>query len=311
MTLNSTDAAAHEALVLRLRHRGAVVSVNGQEQEAVLRGRLLQGEHEFTSRIAVGDRVRAALKPEGWVIEGVLPRRSALSRKRQLTQQEQVLVANLDRAFFLLSLAEPGFRPRLVDRLLIAADRGGFEGILLFTKADLIDDRSEFEDWAELYRKLGITVSFISTRTGEGIEAMRTQMQQGISVVAGQSGVGKSTLLNALQPGLGLVTAEISRKWGKGQHTTTASSLHALVGGGWMADTPGIRSFALPRLEAAEVAAYFSEFRLFADECRFSACTHRHEPECAVIVAVEQGGIDARRYEGYLRIVEGVEEEQS
>lgn len=310
MNAAATKPANIEALVLRLRHRGAVVFVDGAEVEATLRGRLLQGEHDFTSRIAVGERVAVAHKPEGWVIEGVLPRRSALSRTRRVTHQEQVLVANLDRAFFMLSLAEPDFRPHLIDRLLIAADRGGFEGVLLFTKTDLVTDRSAFEDWAQLYRGLGVKVIFVSTATNEGVEAVRVMMQAGVSVVAGQSGVGKSTLLNALQPGLGLVTAEISPKWGKGRHTTTASSLHAFVGGGWLADTPGVRSFSLPRLETHEVSAYFSEFLRFAPNCRFAACTHLHEPDCGVKTAVEDGGIDERRYEGYLRIVEGVEEEQ-
>ncbi len=301
--------AATTGLVVRLRHRGAEVALGEELVEASLAGRMLQGRIEFTSRLAVGDRVRTERRGDEHVITEVLPRRTALSRERQLNGREQVLVANVDRALFVLSLMEPAFRPRLVDRLLVAAARGGFEPVLLFAKCDLADERTPFEAQAELYRSLGVRVVFVSVVTGEGLEEVRGLMQGAISVLAGQSGVGKSTLLNRLVPGLGLVVSEISKKWGKGRHTTSASSLHPFPGGGYVADTPGIRSFALPRLAAAEAAAYFPEFVSAAGGCRFSACTHRHEPSCAVKAAVDAGAIAECRYDSYLRIVEGVEEE--
>lgn len=300
---------ATTGLVVRLRHRGAEVALGDALVDASLAGRMLQGRIEFTSRLAVGDRVRTETRSGEVVVTEVLPRRTALSRERQLNGREQVLVANLDRALFVLSLVEPAFRPRLVDRLLVAAARGGFEPVLLFAKCDLVADRTPFEEFAELYRKLGVRVVFVSAVTGEGLEDVRELMQGVVSVLAGQSGVGKSTLLNRLVPGLGLAVSEISKKWGKGRHTTSASSLHPLPGGGYVADTPGIRSFALPRLEAAEAAAYFPEFVNVSGGCRFSACTHRHEPSCAVKAAVDSGAIPECRYESYLRIVEGVEEE--
>ena len=304
-----SDLPPTHGLVLRLRHRGAVLELHGRVVDAALAGKLLQGRIEFTSRIAVGDRVRVEERGKELVIVEVLPRHSALSRERQLNGREQVMVANVDRALFALSLAEPAFRARLVDRLLVAAARGGFAPVLLFTKCDLVPDRTPFEDFAELYRGLGVPVIFVSTVTGEGIAEVRASLCGAISVLAAQSGVWKSTLLNQIVPGLGLAVAEISKKWGKGQHTTTSSSLHALPDGGYLADTPGIRSFALPRLEANEAARYFPEFVQVASGCRYSSCTHRHEPSCAVKSAVEVATIQPCRYESYLRIVAGVEEE--
>ena len=297
--------------VIRLSSRHAVVTASDDAYRCTLRKGLFLEETSFRSPIAVGDRVSFLAGDDGTgVVTEILPRRGYLSRWHKATGKEQVMIANLDQVLVAVSFAEPAFRPRLVDRILVAAGRGRFDAAIVFTKVDLIPDRDRYLPIVEMYRKLGYPVLQTSSKTGEGIAELADLMANRTSVVAGQSGVGKSTLLNLIQPGLSLRVAEVSERWGKGVHTTTAVSLHALDRGGFIADTPGIRSFGIAGLEPSDVALFMPDFEPFIDGCRYPSCTHDHEPDCAVKAAALSQEIHPDRYESYLRIIHGMEEEE-
>ena len=300
-----------EGLVVRLHARRAEVRFpDGKTRSCTLRGGLFRETGDFTRPVAVGDRVHVAAQRRGApVIESVLPRRTVLSRTNPTTGRHQLIAANVDQVIITVALAEPEFRPRFVDRLLVAAEREDLEPVIAFTKCDLIRDREPFEAIAAIYRDLDYRVVFLSAVTGEGVATLRAILHDRISVFAGHSGVGKSTLLNVLQPELDLATAAISDKWGKGRHTTTVVSLLPLEGAGYVVDTPGVRSFQLGGLEAWKVAQCFREMAPLAADCRFPACTHDHEPECAVKLAARDGRVDPRRYESYLRLIHGDDED--
>lgn len=295
--------------MIRLSGRHAVVEVEGARRRCALRGHLFRDLAGFTKPVAVGDRVLVERAERGWAVSAVQPREAWLSRRVAESDKEQIIIANVEMVVVVDAVAEPPFRPRFTDRVLVAAERGGFEGLILMNKVDLIQDRSPFEDYAALYRSLGYGVCFTSTLTGEGLPEVRERLRDKISVFTGHSGVGKSTLLNAVQPGLGLQAREVSRKGQRGRHTTTAVSLLQLEIGGYVADTPGLRSFAIAGLEPSDIAIFFPDLAPFVDDCRFSGCTHDHEPECAVMAAAERGEIDPRRFESYLRILHGLDEE--
>ncbi len=264
-------------------------------------------DREFTRMIAAGDRVTVSFPPRSEpVLSEVMKRTNHLSRIHGPSQREQIIVANPDRILIVVSAVDPVFRPRLVDRILVAAERSGAPAILVITKVDLVADRSEIEGWASLYRSIGYGVISCSTVTGEGVDELRARVVGGITVACGQSGVGKSSLLTALAPELNLKTQAISDRWRKGQHTTTSVELYPFVGGGFLADTPGVKSFGIAGLDAPDIALFFREFQPFIESCRFRSCTHTHEPECAVARAALEGAIDRRRFESYLRIVTGV-----
>jgi ribosome biogenesis GTPase len=306
-----SDGRVETGLVIRLSARHAVVQVKDVLARCSLRKGLFGESNQFRSPIAVGDRVRFRIFEQGeGVVEEILPRRGYLSRWHAATGKEQVMLANLDQVLITVSLVSPAFRPRLIDRVLVAAGRGRFDAAIIFTKTDLVPNMKEYHNEVTLYEKLGYPVLLTSTKTGAGIEDVRKLLADRVSVVAGQSGVGKSTLLNAVQPELGLRVAEISARWGKGVHTTTAVSLHSLTHGGWVADTPGIRSFGIAGLEPCDVALFLREFEGHIDGCRYPSCTHDHEPHCAVKTAVLEGSINPIRYESYLRIIHGMDEEE-
>lgn len=297
--------------VTRVQSRHARVALDGgQKTRCALRKTLFREEDEFTKPVAVGDRVRVTVfGPRDAVVEEVLPRRGYLARRQTGTGKEQIMVANVDQVVITVALAEPSFRPRIADRILVAAERGGFDGIIALTKTDLIDDRGPFDEMACLWRDLGYHTLFTSTVTGEGMDEFREILVGSTTVLAGQSGVGKSSLLNVIEPGLELRAQTVSDKWGKGRHTTSATELISLEEGGFVVDTPGIRSWGIAGLEPSDIALFFRDLAPFIDSCKYNECTHDHEPECAVKDAVGAGQIDKRRYESYLRIIMGMEEE--
>lgn len=305
------DGTLSEGRVLRVSARHALVHGSAGTVRCTLRKGLFYREAGYRSPLAAGDRVKLRTFERGdGVVEEILPRRGHLSRLHGPTGREQVMVANVDQVLVTMSLAEPPPRPRLIDRILVAAGRGRFDAALVFTKADLVEDPGASGEVAQIYRDLGYAVVVASAVTGQGIDEVRSLLRGRVTVLAGQSGVGKSTLLNAIQPGLGIKVAEISRKRGKGRHTTTAATLHPLDGGGWVADTPGVRSFAIAGLAPPDVAIFFRDFEPFIDGCRFPSCTHDHEPDCAVKAAVEERRVHPSRYESYLRILHGMEEDE-
>jgi ribosome biogenesis GTPase / thiamine phosphate phosphatase len=253
--------------------------------------------------VAVGDRVwyRPEGKDEG-IIERVEPRYGILSRTSR--GRQHVLVANIDQLVIVGSAAEPKLKPHLIDRFLVTAEHNGIDPLVCINKVDLVDPTA-LQVLLGVYAQLGYRVLTTSAASGQGIELLRDLLSNRASVVAGQSGVGKSSLLNAIDPSLDLPVQEVSEETEKGRHTTTNASLIPLQSGGFIVDTPGIRQFALWDVIPEEVAGFFPEMRPFVSMCRYPDCTHEHETGCAVQDAVERGWIDLRRYESYLQMLHG------
>ncbi|MGD2039377.1 MAG: ribosome small subunit-dependent GTPase A [Anaerolineae bacterium] len=273
-----------------------------------VRGRLKQ-ERLYTDLIATGDRVRWRLtRPGRGVIEEILPRETQLSRLRPGPGQmpfEHVIVANPDQTLFIFAVREPTPRLRMLDRLLVIAENNDLPAIICANKIDLLADERQARALFGIYAEIGYEVIFTSARTGQGIAALRERLQDRLSVLCGPSGVGKSSLLNAVQSDLGLAAREISEATGKGRHTTVGVRLWPLDEGGYVADTPGLREAGFFDIEPEELAWHFVEMRPFLSDCHFSSCTHTHEPDCAVKAAVEAGKITEARYDSYRRLFAG------
>jgi ribosome biogenesis GTPase len=236
------------------------------------------------------------------VIERIWPRRSALTRPDVFYGHlQQVVVANADQLLVVASWRQPHFWPELVDRYLIAAQRSGLKAVLCVNKIDLAEDRAACEKQLQPFRRLGYDLLFTSAVTGEGIAGLQERLQGQITVLAGLSGVGKSSLLAAVQPGLELRVGQVS-DWGDGRHTTTQVRLIELEAGGYVADTPGIREFGLSGLRRSELAQFYPEIATAARHCRFADCAHLSEPGCAIPAAVQQGRVSAMRYQSYCSI---------
>lgn len=276
----------------------------------ILRGRLKRDKKARTDLAVIGDRVTVRiLEGSEGVVEAVEPRHNRFSRRqpgRRGADKEDVLVANLDQILVVFACGHPPMNPRVLDRFLVVAELDGIPATVVANKADQVD-LDEAEGQFGPYAELGYPVVYTSARTGEGIDVLRERLRDRLSAFVGPSGVGKSSLSNCLDPGLGIAVADISETLDKGRHTTRVAELHPLATGGWVADTPGIREIASFELPAAELAACFPEMRPFLGECRFASCTHDHEPSCAVRDAVERGLIRRARYDSYLRIRRGEE----
>lgn len=248
--------------------------------------------------IAAGDWVRVRDEPGGGVIQSIEPRHNALCRASR--GRRHVIVANVDQVVIVGSAAMPDLKPALIDRLLVAAESAGIRPIICINKLDLVD-ASRFVPLAGVYARMGYTTVLCSAATGIGLERLRHEFAGRLTAMVGQSGVGKSSLLNALDPSLVLRVAEVSRENEKGRHTTTTARLipHALGGaaGGAFVDTPGVRQFQLWEIVPAEVPAAFRDLRPLANLCRFPDCSHTHELDCAVKHAVADGLLDTRRWE--------------
>lgn len=272
---------------------------------ARLRGRLTK-ERMQSDAAALGDRVSLRILKEGdAVIEAIEPRTRALSRKTPGREEvEQVIVANPDQAIFVFACADPDPNFRMLDRFLVVAERESIPAMICANKLDLVEPRSAKREFGP-YNALGYPVLYTSAKSGRGVRKFRRALRGKISVLAGPSGVGKSSLLNRIQPGLGLHTGEVSRGSGRGQHTTVVPELVPIVGGGYVADTPGLKAFGLFDIEPEELDAYFPEMRSLVADCEFSDCTHTHEPGCAVMKAVQEGRISPERYDSYLRMRSG------
>lgn len=253
--------------------------------------------------VAAGDVVW--FRPEGMsegVIERVEPRHGVVSRTSR--GRQHVLVANVDQLVIVTSAAEPRLKPNLIDRLLVTAEKGGTRPVICINKIDLIEP-ADLMPLVGVYAQLGYEVLLVSAATYMGIDRLRNQLAGAESVVTGQSGVGKSSLLNAVEPGLDLRVQSVSEESQKGRHTTTTAELIPLSFGGYVVDTPGIRQFQLWDVIPEEVAGFYRELRPYVSGCRFPDCTHTHEDNCAVKDAVADGWIDARRYESYVQIRSG------
>ncbi|MEC7526030.1 MAG: ribosome small subunit-dependent GTPase A [Myxococcota bacterium] len=277
-----------------------------------LRGRLKKEKKARTDLVVIGDRVQVTLLPDAegeGVIEAVEERDNRFARRQpggRGRYKEHVMVANLDWLALVFACASPPPNPRLLDRFLVVAELDGLDAVIVANKIDQVE-RDRAEEVFAPYAALGYPVTYTSALTGEGIEPLRERLRGGVSAFVGPSGVGKSSLLNALEPGLGKAIGAISDTLDKGRHTTRVAELHPLEGGGWVADTPGIRELASFELPARELPACFPEMRPFLGACRFPDCAHVHEPGCAVREALERGEIDPARYDSYRRILAGDE----
>ena len=252
--------------------------------------------------VAVGDRVWYRPVGDEGMIENVEPRRGTITRGYR--RREHVIVSNVDRLLIVSAFAEPGLKLPLIDRYLISAEKGGVTPVIVLNKADLVD-LAPYQWVIGLYTQLGYETIPTSAADGRGVARLRELLADGATAFSGQSGVGKSSLLNAMQPGLNLRVREVSDWTAKGKHTTTTAELIRLDSGGYVVDTPGLRQFELWDVEPGEIEAHFVEFRPYIPSCKFPDCSHVHESECAVKDALYRGQIHAGRYESYLKLHEG------
>jgi ribosome biogenesis GTPase / thiamine phosphate phosphatase len=279
-------------------HHGAVV-------EASLRGRLKQ-ERRTGDAVVVGDRVEVGRQDDGgYTIEAVAPRETERARAAPGGRYgAKVMAANVDQIVAVFAVTRPTPRLRTLDRFLVLAEANGLDAVVVANKVDLDDGAGPAA--FGLYEAIGYPVVYTSAETGAGVEALRDRLCGRTSALAGPSGVGKSSLMNALEPGLGLRTAEVSKAVGKGRHTTVSARLIPLECGGYVADTPGLREVGLWGIDPGDLDLYFPEFREHLEECRFSrSCSHLHEPDCAVRAALDAGAIAEPRFESYRALVTG------
>jgi ribosome biogenesis GTPase len=269
------------------------------------RGRLRQ-DRSTTTLVATGDQVRyRATGPGAGDIEEVLPRRTQLSRRRAGPGRlpiEQVIVANPDQVVLIFSVCEPSPNLRMLDRLLVICEANELPTLICAHKVDLAEGVDEARTLFGVYERIGYRVLYTSAISGEGVAELRERLRGRVSVLCGPSGAGKSSLMNIIQPELDLATQDISLSTGKGRHTTVSVRLWPLDEGGYVADTPGLREAGFYLIDPEELAWYFVEMRPYLSDCRFSSCTHTHEPGCAVIAAVETGAVSPERHDSYCRL---------
>lgn len=289
-----------------------VLCDDGAERVCLAKGNMRLRGIRSTSPIVIGDRVEVQLTPEGAAdahyIREILERRNCIVRRAaNLSKQSHILAANIDASFLICTLAAPETSTTFIDRFLANAEAYRVPTELVFNKVDILTDEglSALDALIELYTSVGYTCHKVSAHTGEGMDSLRQTMQGRITLLSGHSGVGKSTLINALVPGAELRTAAISAVHNTGMHTTTSSQMIPLGAGcGYLIDTPGIKGFGLIDVERAEVAHYFREIFAHGAGCRFGNCTHTHEPACAVREALDADQIAPSRYLSYLSILE-------
>ena len=279
---------------------------------AVLRGKVRLERSGATNPVAVGDRVRYALdgpatEEHPAVIKEVLPRENYLIRRStNLSRQSHVIAANIDQAVIITSLYFPEIKLPFLDRILVTCEVYKVPVVIVLSKVDLYRDQvpEQVEAFRRIYEGAGYTVIETSILTGEGIDTLRGRCQGRVNLFSGESGVGKSSLIKALDPTLNPKVGEISEAHLQGKHTTSLYEMYRLGGGGFVIDTPGLRGFGLVDLEKEEISKYFPEMLRVMDDCRFVPCTHTHEPGCAVKAAVDAGQISADRYNSYLGMLE-------
>ena len=280
------------------------VEVDGRRLQCRIKGKVLKTGRSEYNPIAVGDRV--TLRPDaysaevGW-IEGREPRVSVLSRWNKKRQAVQVIAANADLLVGIGSVESPPFRPRFIDRLLVSAEAAGLEALVVINKWDLASDAATEERLSD-YQRIGYRVLRCSAVSGEGVPELLGALEGRVAVLFGQSGVGKSSLLNLIEPGLDLTVGEVSQKHNRGSHTTSFACMYRLKQGLTVIDTPGIRELEIADVEPEELSFRFREVAVLAPRCGYPGCSHVDEPQCAVRDAAQRGAIHPDRYESYLRI---------
>lgn len=295
-----------------------VLTDDGQLIESKVKGNFRLKGIRSTNPVAVGDRVLLVTNSEGTAfITDIEDRRNYIIRKSQnLSKQSHIIAANIDQAFLIVTVDFPQTSTTFIDRFLASAEAYRVPVVLVFNKTDLLnEDMSRYQQMMiSLYQTIGYECRAISATTGEGVEQLRPLLEDRITLLSGNSGVGKSTLINRLVPGANLRTSEISDAHNTGQHTTTFSEMIPLRSGlgsdtkSWLIDTPGIKGFGTFDMEPEELTSYFREIFRFSKECRFSNCTHTHEPGCAVLQALEDHYIAQSRYQSYLSMLDDKED---
>ena len=274
---------------------------------AVLRGKIRLKASEITNPIAVGDRVSYSMEDDTAVITEILPRRNyVIRRSTNLSHQAHIIAANVDMAYIVVSLYFPEVKLPFLDRILVTCELYGIPATIVLSKTDLYREPAaeEIDHFRSIYEKAGYPIIEISVKTGEGIDSIRKACQGRVNLFSGESGVGKSSLIKALDPSLNPKIGTISAAHLQGKHTTSLYEMYPLASGGFVIDSPGIRGFGLVDVEKEEIARYFPEMLKAAEGCRFTPCTHTHEPGCAVKAAVEEGLIAPERYNSYLGMLE-------
>ena len=287
------------------------VSVDGEITECRLPGKFRLQKKEVTNPVAVGDFVKFTIGDDGsGMITEIEERRNYLPRQATHGRRgEQILVANVDRAWVVQSVKQPKLNLGFIDRFLVACEAYEIPAGIIINKKDLANPKAEefIEDITSLYESLNYKVCLTSIQKKETINELINHLKDNLNVFIGPSGVGKTSILNAIDPKLNLKTGEVSEYSNKGKHTTTFASLVPLEIGGYVTDTPGIREFGIVNIEKPELSLYFPEMAEPRDKCKYYNCTHYHEPDCGVREAFEQGAIDADRYHNYLSILESLE----
>ena len=281
-----------------------VLTDDGQLLECKVKGNFRIKGIRSTNPVAVGDRV--TVNDEGWIVD-IDDRRNYIIRKSiNLSKQSHIIAANVDQALLVVTVNYPQTSTTFIDRFLASAEAYRVPVVLVFNKTDLLDaDEARYQQMLiALYETIGYQCSTISAETGEGVEELKKLLSGKMTLLSGNSGVGKSTLINRLVPGVNLRTAEISDAHNAGQHTTTFSEMIPYGEGGWVVDTPGIKGFGTFDMEPEELTSYFREIFQFSKDCRFFNCTHTHEPGCAVLKALEDHYIAQSRYQSYLSMLE-------
>ena len=292
-----------------------VKTLNGKIYECRIKGKFRIEGIKSTNPIAVGDFVDFELETksdkETGIIKRIQERKNYIVRKSvKLSAQTHIIASNIDQVFLLITIKNPVTFSSFIDRFLVTAEAYSIKTILLFNKMDTYDeeDMSEARQMMSIYRKIGYECIGISAITGKNIDKVKELMIGKVNMFAGNSGVGKSTLINALEPGLDLKTREISEQHLQGQHTTTFAEMFDLSFDAKIIDTPGIRGFGVVDMDEDEVGDYFPEFFRLKEDCKFNNCLHLHEPKCAVKEALEEDEVAFSRYRSYLQILEGEDE---
>ena len=285
---------------------------DGEIYDCRIKGKFRIKGIQTTNPLAVGDQVDFELEPNSGngVIDKLHERKNYIIRKSiNLSKQAQIIAANMDQAFLVVTLASPRTSMGFIDRFLATAEAYGIPAVLIFNKLDLFNDAGleVLEDYKAIYENIGYPCYTVSALEGTNIHIIEDLLKDKTTLFSGHSGVGKSSLINALMPDLDIKTGEVSEASDKGQHTTTFAEMHELPFGGYLIDTPGIRELGIFDIRPEELGHYFVEMRALLNQCKFHNCRHVNEPGCAVIKAVEEGEIELSRYESYLSIYHGNE----